>query len=838
VVHAVCKSVRSLSPWLAVTAVPFLPVPAAAQGSQAPGPGGGQLLLSAVSGSALLVILLLSAALLHLRRRNRRLLAAAAERESALEKLRLSEQKYVGIFQLLPDMVGITRLEDGTFVEINRGFEQCTGWSKDEVINRSSLELGLWDAATRARAVEIVREQGHLEEYEFILTTKSGAARHAVMYLIPIMLEETPCLCFLARDITERKLLELRRDDDQHFLQTMLDSIPDMIFFKDAQSTYLGCNQSYASRYIGRPKRDIPGRRDSDIIPDRHLIARFVDSDRTALESGGTIQLEHELTLTSGKKALVEVLKNPFTDASGRIAGVIGIARDMTEHKRILAAITREKEAAQRYLDIAGVMFCALNRSGDIILMNRKGCQILGYGSVQELLGRNWFDVCLPPEVREKVKEVFALQLAGNLEPVEFFENEVVTGSGSRRLIAFHNTLLHDEAGVSGVLFSGEDITDRRLMQSELLKSQKLESLGVLAGGIAHDFNNILTAISGNISLARMDTDKTRPAHAHLDRAEKAIQRAADLARQLLVFTKGSKPVKTPTSLQQIVNDTMALALSGTRVQGSVEFPAPLHTIEADGGQISQSLHNIIINAVQAMPDGGTLIITGENVTLEAGTVAGLSSGPYVRLTIADTGCGIPEEDQKSIFDPYFTTKEKGNGLGLASTYAIIRNHGGHIQVNSAPGRGTTFTLLLPSLATPSAAPRQERETDVEPVQGDAVLVMDDDDMVRELATLTLERLGFSVTTCANGNDAISFYTAAKSAGNPFSFVIMDLTIPGGMGGVEACRRIRAIDPGARIVVSSGYSDDPVMVNHADYGFCAAIEKPYRAKDIFEALMG
>jgi PAS domain S-box-containing protein len=792
--------------------------------------------LLATMAISVVIILVLSGIMVSFRRLNRRLEARIVGHQQTLDELRTSENKYVSIFNLLPDMVGITRLADGVFIEVNAGFERCTGWRKEEAINRSSLEMGLWDPETRARAVAVVTEKGRLEEFDFTLTTKSGARRHAVMNLIPITLGETPCLCFLARDVTERTLLALRRDDDQRLLQTIVDSIPDMIFYKDLQSTYLGCNESFAAGYIGRPKEEIVGRRDADINSDQELVSRYVESDRRVMESGRTAQLEHQLTLAKGTKAYVEVLKTPFRDSSGRVAGVIGIARDMTAHMENLAETIRQKEAAQRYLDIAGVMLCALDSAGTIILINRKGCQILGYSSDQELLGRNWFDLCLPPAVRPKIKEVFRLQLAGNMEPVEFFENEVLTSTGAERLIAFHTTLIRDREGICGVMFSGEDITEQRQMQAELLKSQKLESLGVLAGGIAHDFNNILTAILGNISIAKLDMEKNHASHSHLSRAEKAVQRAADLARQLLVFAKGGQPVKRIVSIQQIVKDAVSLSLSGTKVKGELDIPAPLQAVEADEGQISQCLHNILINAVHAMPEGGTLTVRGENVTLKEGSITGLTAGAYVKLTMTDTGCGISPEDQKRIFDPYFTTRKGGTGLGLASTHTIIKSHKGHIHVKSAPGKGTTFTLLLPAKVAAAAPSPTEQDPAIASHQGESILVMDDDEMVRHLAILTLERLGFTVTACSNGADAVSLYSAARQGGSPFSLVIMDLTIPGGMGGVEACRQLRAMDPDARVIVSSGYSDDPVMANFADYGFCAAIEKPYRVQDIAEVL--
>lgn len=299
---------------------------------------------------------------------------------------------------------------------------------------------------------------------------------------------------------------------------------------------------------------------------------------------------------------------------------------------------------------------------------------------------------------------------------------------------------------------------------------------------------------------------------------------------------RGGKPVKRIMSLQQPVHDALALTLTGTKVKGEVELDEQLYAVEADEGQISQALHNIIINAVHSMPEGGRLLVRGENVTLEKGNAAGLPAGIYVKLSFADEGCGISEADQKRIFDPYFTTKTKGTGLGLASTYAILANHGGHVSVASAQGAGSTFTLYLPALRKKAVVPQDAPRESTACRRGQHILVMDDEEVVRDLVTMALKHAGHRVESCVDGKEATALYAAALGAGFPFDVVIMDLTVPGGMGGAEAARQILAIDPEAKLVVSSGYSEDPVMANYRNYGFCAAIEKPYRANELASRL--
>jgi CheY-like chemotaxis protein/nitrogen-specific signal transduction histidine kinase len=365
------------------------------------------------------------------------------------------------------------------------------------------------------------------------------------------------------------------------------------------------------------------------------------------------------------------------------------------------------------------------------------------------------------------------------------------------------------------------DITEREFLQNEHLKAQKLESLGLLAGGIAHDFNNILTGILGNISFAQMFLDEAHKARNPLEQAEKAAHRAAELAGQLLTFAKGGDPVKKPVSVQRLVDESISLVLRGTKVVAAVDMTDDLRTIEADAGQINQVFNNIIINAVQAMPGGGRLTVKAENATLNGMNTLGPAPGEYVKLSFSDEGCGIPDEEQKQIFDPYIT------------------RHGGHISVNSGAGKGATFTIYLPSTGEMPAEPGTGHDTmaTADPAGG-SVLVMDDDEMILDLAEKMLHLLGYRVTTCASGEEAVRQYKTAQGSGMPFDVVIMDLTVPGGMGGRETAEMIRAFDPGARLIVSSGYSNDPIMAHYEEYGFCGAMVKPYRINELMEALRG
>ncbi|MBC7962002.1 MAG: PAS domain-containing protein, partial [Steroidobacteraceae bacterium] len=384
---------------------------------------------------------------------------------------------------------------------------------------------------------------------------------------------------------------------------------------------------------------------------------------------------------------------------------------------------------------------------------------------------------------------------------------------------------------------SSQDITEQELLRDQLATREKLESLGLLAGGIAHNFNNILTGIIGNISYAQMFLDPVHKSYKPLLEAEKASLRAGELARQLLTFGQGGEPVKMIVSIPQLVDEIVSRLPVESNIRVGVDISDSIHAIQADAGQIGQAFSDIIINAAQAMPGGGMLTITARNDTLADSNSWSLPAGTYIRISFADQGCGITEENLRKIFTPYFSSKVAGNGLGLSLARSIIDRHGGNISVSSAVGRGSVFTIHLPSIGEIGSMPEEDTARHIAGGQGGgSILVMDDEEMIRELASEMLTYLGYRVTTCGDGHEAIAHYKSALQAGTPFAAVIMDLTIPGGMGGKEAARQILAINPEACLIVSSGYSSDPIMANYATYGFSMAIAKPYKIHELGQAL--
>ncbi len=379
------------------------------------------------------------------------------------------------------------------------------------------------------------------------------------------------------------------------------------------------------------------------------------------------------------------------------------------------------------------------------------------------------------------------------------------------------------------------DLTDRKRFEQETLKVQKLESIGVLAGGIAHDFNNMLTGILANVTLARLRPDDRTGTDVALEQAENACMRARALTRQLLTFAKGGAPIKERTAVGALVEEACQFALRGSACSCRIEVAPDAWAIHADGGQIGQVVHNLTLNAAEAMANAGDIRVLVTNVVHAAPDASlSLEPGRYVRISVIDSGIGISAPYLSRIFDPYFTTKARGSGLGLATCLSIVRNHQGNIVVESRPGHGARFDVFLPAIegqatAGPAAFP--------EPTHGEGkILVMDDDEAIRKVTSRLLDGLGYTVVTVADGAEAVRMYGDARDTSEPFRAVILDLTVPGGMGGLEALRRLRELDPGVRALVASGYATDAVLADHEAYGFGGAVIKPFRAADLAQAL--
>ncbi|HYQ47961.1 MAG TPA: PAS domain S-box protein [Thermodesulfovibrionales bacterium] len=502
---------------------------------------------------------------------------------------------------------------------------------------------------------------------------------------------------------------------------------------------------------------------------------------------------------------------------------IIVLVRDITERRQKDESLRHSQELLQLQFSRMPVACIFWGNDYRVRSWNPAAEKIFGY-SEQEVLGKTANEIIVPREAHVMIDGVWSRLMSG--EPVVISVNENVTKNGRIILCEWTNSpLTGRDNTIMGVISMIQDITERQEREQEQLKMQKLESLGILAGGIAHDFNNILTAILGNISLVRMRMSEEDPWYRQLEEAESASYRAKDLTQQLLTFSKGGVPQKKTMALEQLVRDSAGFAVRGANVRCDFSFEADLMPVDIDEGQIGQVISNLVINACQAMPSGGDLRITAWNTDITGDSGIPVREGRYVAISIQDRGIGIPEENLSRIFDPYFTTKQKGSGLGLAITYSIIRNHDGHIGVKSQLGVGTTFTIYLP--ASDKQLPRDAGFRG-DYVQGQGrILLMDDEEIVRTVTGEMLKAFGYEVAFAADGIEAIRLYTEAKETGAPFDAVIMDLTVPGGMGGKEAVLKLREIDPDVRAIVSSGYSQDPILADFRKYGFSEVLKKPF-----------
>lgn len=685
--------------------------------------------------------------------------------------------------------------------------------------------------------------QGRPGSLEFETVGLKGRHIWLETHAVPFRNEcgEIVSLLGITRDITERKLNEETLRVNEAKFRSIVETSQDWIWELDLSGKHTFSNARVA---------EILGYSLEDFLPmDLHELVHQEDGQEIksklpqliAAKSGWrgwVIRWRHK----DGSYRFLESDANPIINESGELVGFRGVDRDITERKKSEKALQESNKLLEEIIELSPICMAIVSMDGTIEHINRWAVETFGYSPDDIPNMERWWLLAYPDESYRA--EVFAqwMGLVGKAlaEKSEIERREYLVTCKDGRV---RTTLIFGIPVLDKVFVIFDDITDRKLAEAErlslerqLLQAQKLESLGVLAGGIAHDFNNILTAIMGNISYAKMDHDASQHAYEPLVRAEKAAKRAASLSKQLLSFSKGGEPVKRPISVRQSLEDALSLVLSGSNVEAIIALQPDLHAVNADEGQISQAFNNIIINAVQAMPAGGQLTVSAKNAAIAEGNSLGLGAGDYVEIAFTDVGCGIAVEDIGRIFDPYFTSKAGGSGLGLASTYTIISKHGGHISVSSSPGNGTCFTVLLPGCGEFVSEELKEAL-----MPGDAqgvysILVMDDDEMVRELADITLKRFGYEVVCCDNGAAAVSLYRTTLDDGVPFSLVIMDLTVPGGIGGIEAARQILAIDPQAQLIVSSGYSEDPVMANFSDYGFCAALEKPYDVAEIARIL--
>ena len=516
----------------------------------------------------------------------------------------------------------------------------------------------------------------------------------------------------------------------------------------------------------------------------------------------------------------------------------VAMARDVTEQKRFEKEIAAEKESLAVTLRSIGDGVITTDVQGRVIILNNEAERLTGWTSA-EAVGqplKDVFNVAIDLAAQARAQQSGYRNEAQSIL-LTLPENATLTArDGSEYIVEQVASPIRDNKNdVVGVVLVFRDITERQRNEAERRKAETLEQLGLLAGGIAHDFNNLLTAIIGNISLASLLLPPDDELATRLVDAKNASMRARDLAQQLLTFARGGAPIKKTASIGKLIQDTVSFSLRGSHSRSEFSFGADLWPAEIDPGQISQVIGNLVVNADQAMPNGGTLRVSCDNFTYGSNAereIADLLPGDYIRITIRDEGVGIPEEYVKRIFDPYFTTKPKGTGLGLATTYSIVKNHSGLITVESELHQGSIFTVYLPATSQVNLPIEQPLPISQAITGTGRVLVVDDEEAIRALVEFTLSHLGYEVSQAATAEDGVSIYRDRLEAGERFDAVILDLTLPGGMGGKEALKKLIEIDPTVNAIVSSGYATDATMSRYQDFGFRGVIAKPYEAAEL------
>jgi len=556
------------------------------------------------------------------------------------------------------------------------------------------------------------------------------------------------------------------------------------------------------------------------------------------------------LTAMSDERKAVQAVKSGAQDylIKGEVDGrqlsrsiryAVERQREMNKIKQIDYALSREKERLSVTLASIGDGVITTDTEGTIDSLNSVAEQLSGW-SREEASGKNIDDVfLLVDEESGEKKENPVIRAINANQTVGLHKDTVLVTKGREefRYVSASSSPIRDNNDIIiGVVLVFRDITQRKKMEEELLKAQKLESVGLLAGGIAHDFNNLLTAIMGNISLSKVsNSSKDNNAGKWLLEAEGACEKAKNLASQLLTFSKGGVPdSRESSSLENVLRDTASFTMSGSDLDCKFVVDKDIWPVQIDQGQISQVISNLLINASQAMTNDGKITIKIENIQASKEKGVPLIGDKYVKATVEDEGIGIPKEYLSQIFDPYFTTKQSGSGLGLATSYSIIKNHDGYIAVDSELHVGTKFYIYIPANGKLNGT-STHKNNDI--VWGSGrVLLMDDKHEVLEAAGEMLSHIGYDVDYAKDGSEALQKYKSARMSGKPFDSVIMDLTIPGGMGGEEALRKLRVIDPDVKAIVSSGYSSDPIMAKYKTYGFKAVLPKPYEVKKLSSVL--
>ena len=753
------------------------------------------------------------------------------ERKDSEQALRHSEERYRLLIQSSSDITALFD-EDGTIRYVSPAIERILGYQPEEVSGQPAHAI-VHPEDNRTMRTDLERwlkspdgsTTGH---YRYRHKDGSWRTLESVAYNCL----EHPAIRAIfvnSRDVTERKRLEEELRKSEELYRLVAQNSPDIIAIINPNSSFRYISPA-AERILGYTPEEVIEHMGFDHVHPEDRAPTLAAYVRLLEAPDELLNVRYRLRRKDGSYRVVEAVGNNVL-ANPAIRAIVLNIRDVSERIRLEEQLRRSEERYRQLLQNSSDLTVLMDADSTIHYMSPAVERMLGY-TPEELLGQAGLDFHHPEDKPGMLAAVD--RCLRNPDTVVAAQYRFRHKDGSWRwLESIANNCL-DDPSIGAIVLNTRDITERKKVEEALEKTEHLESLSILCGGIAHDFNNILTAVLTNISMAQMYGELEEDIEKMLADAEKASLRGKGLTQQLLTFAKGGEPIKRAVSIATLLKDTIDFALSGSNARCEHDLPEDLWPIEADEGQIGQVIQNVILNADQAMPGGGVIQVRAENVTIAEHDPLPLQPGHHVKVSIVDQGIGIPEEHLKKVFDPFFTTKQKGSGLGLSSSFSIVNRHNGALQVESRLGGGTKIHVYLPAL--PEARAKRGAKRDASYRGEERVLLIDDDETLRRSIGKALGRLGYEVEHAQDGAEGIAAYQKARTSGQSIDVVIMDLTIPGGMGGKDAARELLRIDPDAKLIVSSGYSTDSVMSDFRAHGFRAVISKPYRIEDLGETL--
>jgi len=720
----------------------------------------------------------------------------------------------------------------GQIVAWDKGAEKTYGFSEDEALRMNIDRItDPEDLGKYFQKISSLHDNAKSKTFE--IQRKSKTNQPVYVWVTAKLIEDdngNPYAVALTEyDVSELKRTRNALRDSEDKYKILTENISAGIYrsVPDDDSRFIEINPAALRMFGLKSRKEAENLRIVDLYVNPEDRKRFKEQ----MEKDGYVnRMECLLRRVDGSNFWCSITAVAHKDKKQNISYYDGILEDITEQK---LSEYNLRESEKRYRDLIenlSVGILVLDGDFKILLANSAAQKIL-LDQTEDLTRYN-----LKKFVdKENLKRLYEYSQSEKKSPEQNCDLEIIQPEGHKRIISItFSPHIFQESKKVASLVTIRDVTNIRKMEEDVMKATKLESIGIFAGGVAHDFNNILTIVLGNLSLAKMFLTGDENIQKRLDKAEKAALRAKDLTQQLLMFSKEGMPIKKISSIKELIEESVNFSLTGSKIVCETLIPDGIWALEIDEGQISQSINNLIINAIQAMPEGGRILFSARNIVLKKDNKFRLKAGNYVRISIEDEGTGIPPENLSKIFDPYFTTKEKGNGLGLYSVYSIISKHDGAISVESTVGIGTKFNIFLPA----NSEVKIERKAESENIlSGEGkILVMDDEEDILEVAQIMLKNLGYDVVTTKNGKEALELYGSALTNNHPFDAVIMDLTVRGGMGAKNVIKNLLAMDSNARVIVSSGYSNDPTMADYKHYGFKGLIMKPFKMKDLWKTL--